>query len=95
MTRDGALRALTQAGAKMLDLEERTGTLATGKDADFLILSGDPLSVYTHVEQTWVEGAKVFDRTDPKDSVIAEGGYGAGNPRAANLCCFGNHGGDQ
>ena len=95
MTRAGALRALTQAGAKMLDLEERTGTLATGKDADFLILSGDPLSVYTHVEQTWVEGAKVFDRTDPKDAVIAEGGYGAGNPRAANLCCFGNHGGDQ
>ena len=95
MSRDGALRAVTLAGAKMLDLDNRIGSLEPGKDADFVILSGDPLSVYTRVEQTWVEGMKVFDLTDPKDAVIANGGYGAGNPRLSTLCCFGNHGGDQ
>lgn len=95
MTRDGALRGVTLAGAKMLDLESRIGSLEVGKDADFLLLSGDPLSVYTHVEQTWVEGSKVFDLADPKDALIANGGYGAGNPRLSTLCCFGNHGGDQ
>jgi hypothetical protein len=55
------------------------GSLAPGKDADFIILSGDPLSTYTHVLETWVEGAKVFDLSDPKDRVYAFGGYGAGH----------------
>ncbi len=94
MSRNGALQAVTLAGARMLDLEKNVGTLEVGKDADFLILSGDPLSVYTHVEETWVEGTRVFDRSDPKDALLATGGVGAGNPRAAVLCCFGN-GGDQ
>jgi hypothetical protein len=94
MTRDGSLRAVTSAGARMLDLNDQVGTLEAGKDADFLVLSGDPLSVYTHVEETWIEGVRVFDRSDPKDALLATGGRGAGNPRAASLCCFGN-GGDQ
>ena len=42
----------------MLDLDERVGSLEPGKDADFVVLSGDPLSVYTHVLETWVEGAE-------------------------------------
>lgn len=84
MSREKALYALTMAGAKMLDLDSRIGSLETGKDADFLILSGDPLSVYTRIEQTWVEGKKVFDFADPKDRVIATGGKGAGNDGAAH-----------
>jgi imidazolonepropionase-like amidohydrolase len=75
MSRDAALEALTIANAKMLDLEERVGTLEEGKDADFIILSGDPLSVYTRVQQTWVEGKKRFDLSDPEDSKYATGGY--------------------
>lgn len=77
MPRDKALYALTMAGARMLKLENRIGTLEPGKDADFIVLSGDPLSVYTRVEQTWVEGAKVFDLAAPEDRLIAVGGYGA------------------
>ncbi len=77
MSREHALYALTMAGARMLKLDSRLGSLEPGKDADFLVLSGDPLSVYTHVEQTWVEGAKVFDRAVPGDRLVAVGGYGA------------------
>ncbi len=73
-----ALYALTMANAKILDLDKRVGSLETGKDADFIVLSGDPLSVYTHVLQTWIEGKKVFDRADPKDYLISVGGDGAG-----------------
>ena len=75
---DKALYALTMANAKMLDLDKRVGSLETGKDADFIVLSGDPLSVYTHVLQTYIEGVKVFDRSDPKDYLISVGGDGAG-----------------
>jgi imidazolonepropionase-like amidohydrolase len=78
MSREGALRAVTIANAKMLGLDGRVGSLEPGKDADFIVLSGDPLSVYTHVEQTWVEGRKVFDRSNPADRLYATGGYGAG-----------------
>ncbi len=88
MSRDGALRALTLSGAEMLDLGERTGSLEPGKDADFILLSGDPLSVYTHVLETWVEGRKVFDREDVKDRLYAVGGYGAGNDQVPYFCCF-------
>lgn len=79
MSRQKALEGLTLSGAKLLDLQDRVGSLRVGKDADFLLLSADPLSVYTHVEETWVEGKKVFDRTDPKQRLYAVGGYGAGH----------------
>lgn len=75
MSRAKALEGMTIAGAKMLDLGDRVGSLTPGKDADFLVLSGDPLSVYTHVEQTWVEGNKMFDRANPEDHEMAVGGY--------------------
>ncbi len=88
MSREKALYGLTQAGAIILDLKDRIGSLAVGKDADFLVLSGDPLDYRTHVLETWVEGAKVFDLSREKDRLLAVGGYGAGQgqPPAAHLC---------
>lgn len=88
MSREGALRALTLSGAEMLDLGERTGSLDLGKDADFVILSGDPFSVYTKVLETWVEGQRVFDRSNPEDLLYAEGGFGAGDDRMFTGCCI-------
>ena len=88
MSKDAALYGMTMAGAIMLDMQDRVGSLDAGKDADFIVLSGDPLSVYTLVEQTWVEGRNVFNRANPADYLIAVGGFGAGNDRLVHLDCF-------
>ena len=92
MSREKALYALTMANAIMLDLQDRVGSLERGKDADFILLSGDPLSVYTKVLQTYVEGVKVFDRSNPKDRLYAVGGYGASDDQVMHLDCFGEEG---
>jgi imidazolonepropionase-like amidohydrolase len=88
MSRQAALYGMTMAGATMLDLEDRIGSLAPGKDADFIILSGDPLSIYTRIEETWIEGERVFNLANPQDRLWANGGYGAGSPRLFEHCCF-------
>lgn len=95
MSRDKALYGMTLAGARMLDMEDRVGSLDAGKDADFVILNGDPLSVYTILEQTWVEGKLVFDRNRPEDRLAATGGFGAGLGRHVHLSCYEDMGGQQ
>ncbi len=96
MSREKALYGMTMANAMMLDMQTRVGSLEIGKDADFIVLSGDPLSVYTKVLQTYVEGKKVFDRSDAKDLLIATGGYGASSDREIHIDCFdGDLGGEK
>ncbi len=84
MSREKALYALTMANAVILDLGDRIGSLEKGKDADFIVLSGDPISVYTHVLETWVDGKKVFDRSVPGDYLVQVGGNGASNDRSVH-----------
>jgi imidazolonepropionase-like amidohydrolase len=75
LDREEALRALTVHGTRMLGLDHRLGTLAPGKDADFVVLSGDPFSVWTLVEETWVDGRRVFSRAG-ETRIFQTGGYG-------------------
>jgi imidazolonepropionase-like amidohydrolase len=90
MSREAALAGLTLAGARMLDLEKRIGSLEPGKDADFIVLSGDPLAVGTQVLETWIEGERVFDRSNERDRLYATGGWGASTPQTFVWCCHGN-----
>jgi len=59
-----ALKLVTINSARQLHIEAKTGSLETGKDADFVIWSGNPLSNYASVKQTWIDGRKYFDRAD-------------------------------
>jgi len=57
-----AIKFVTLNPAKSLKIDQRVGSLEVGKDADFAIWSGSPLSPYSACEQTWIEGRKYFDR---------------------------------
>jgi imidazolonepropionase-like amidohydrolase len=93
LSRETALAGLTLNAARMLDLDKRIGSLEPEKDADFVVLSGDPFSVYTRVLETWVEGVRVFDLSNDEDRLYAEGGWGAGQNRAPPICCMLGEGG--
>jgi imidazolonepropionase-like amidohydrolase len=82
LSETAALRALTLNPARMLHLDDRLGTLEPGKDADFVVLSGPPFSVYTQVLQTYVDGRKRYDRADPALAGYAVGGFALSDPSA-------------
>jgi len=56
-----ALRAVTINPARILGLDNRLGSLERGKDADLVIMSGDPFDARSRVEKTIINGSVVFD----------------------------------
>lgn len=64
--------------AKSLGVFEQTGSLEAGKDADLVIWSGDPFSVYTRAEQVFVDGALMYDRDN--EAVRAVTDFELGQP---------------
>ena len=65
-----ALAALTIVPSRMLGLDERIGSIEEGKDADLLILDGNPLDYRTHVEKALIAGKVYYDRT--RDRVLPD-----------------------
>lgn len=57
-----ALQFVTLNPAKQLRIDKHVGSLEVGKDADFVLWNGSPLSVRSRCEQTWIDGRKYFDR---------------------------------
>jgi imidazolonepropionase-like amidohydrolase len=47
-----------------LGIDAVTGSIERGKNADVVLWSGDPFSVYSRAEKVWVDGAMLFDRLD-------------------------------
>ncbi|WKW11394.1 amidohydrolase family protein [Pseudogemmatithrix spongiicola] len=55
-----ALQTVTINAARAVAIDKRVGSLEPGKDADFVIWNGNPLSQFTRAEQTWVDGRRYF-----------------------------------
>ena len=64
MSEEEALRTITLNPAMQLGIDKRTGSIDVGKDADLVIFSQHPFSVYTMVETTMIEGEIYFDRQE-------------------------------
>ncbi len=76
LTREQALRWITANPAWILGIDERVGTLEPGKDADVVVWSGDPFSVYTKADLVLGRGKLLYDRADP--SVYPQSDYELG-----------------
>jgi imidazolonepropionase-like amidohydrolase len=77
-----ALRSIGADAAIILGVASRVGTLEPGRDADFLVLSGEPLSVGTMVESTWIDGRRAFARkTESRALAVRAGRIHDGNGR--------------
>jgi imidazolonepropionase-like amidohydrolase len=64
---DQAIKWVTLNAAWALGLDDKVGSLEAGKNADVVLWSGDPFSVYTRAEKVWIDGALRFDRADPTE----------------------------
>jgi imidazolonepropionase-like amidohydrolase len=65
ITKAEAVAWFTLNAARALGIDEVTGSLEVGKNADVVIWSGDPFSVYTKTAKVFVDGALLFDRSAP------------------------------
>jgi imidazolonepropionase-like amidohydrolase len=62
LSEEEALKLITMNPAWQLGIDNRVGSIDVGKDADFAIWTGHPLSVYSRVEMTFIDGEVFFDR---------------------------------
>jgi imidazolonepropionase-like amidohydrolase len=61
-----ALKFVTINPAKQLRIDKRVGSLEAGKDADFVLWNGSPLSSMATAQQTWIDGRKFFDQAEDR-----------------------------
>ncbi|MFW9807650.1 MAG: amidohydrolase [Candidatus Thorarchaeota archaeon] len=59
MSKEDALKCVTINPAEILNIADRVGSLEVGKDADFVMWSGDPFDFYSKVEQVFIEGKNI------------------------------------
>jgi imidazolonepropionase-like amidohydrolase len=59
-----ALRSLTIDAAEILGVADRVGSIQQGKDADLVILNGDPLQLTSSVEMVLINGNIVYQRRE-------------------------------
>ena len=62
LSEEEAWKTVTLNPAKLLHIDDRVGSIAEGKDADLVLWSDHPLSVYAVAETTYIEGVPYFDR---------------------------------
>jgi len=66
------IKWLTYNPAKALGIDAKTGSLKVGKMADVVLWNGNPLSVYARPDKVWIDGALMFDASNPKIRPVSD-----------------------
>jgi imidazolonepropionase-like amidohydrolase len=74
---------VTSTPAKVLGLADRIGTLAPGRNADVVVWSTNPISIYSKADQVFIDGALAYDRSKPASEPAAD--FLLGRPAAKGL----------
>ncbi len=61
VSEEEALKFVTLNPAKLLHIDDRVGSIKPGMDADLVVWSDHPLSIYAHAEVTFLDGIKMVD----------------------------------
>ena len=72
ISENDALRWITANAAWALGIDDKVGTLEPGKQADVVVWSGNPFSIYSRAEKVFVDGALLYDRNDPARQPVAD-----------------------
>jgi imidazolonepropionase-like amidohydrolase len=64
ISEDHAVEWMTINPAWALGLDDQIGSIEVGKNADVVLWSGNPFSIYTHADKVWIDGAMLYDRAD-------------------------------
>jgi imidazolonepropionase-like amidohydrolase len=64
-TEDEAIRMVTLNPAWIIGVDDRTGSLDVGKDADLVLWNRDPLSTYARAQKVYIDGELFFDASLP------------------------------
>ena len=67
VTEDMAIKWLTINPAWQLGLDDKIGSIEPGKNADLILWTGNPFSVYSKPEKVWIDGSMYFDRLDARE----------------------------
>ncbi|MCF3111717.1 amidohydrolase family protein [Niabella sp. CC-SYL272] len=70
VSEEDALKMVTLNPAKALHIDNRVGSIKVGKDADLVLWSDHPLSIYARALYTWVDGAIYFNREQDRESRV-------------------------
>ncbi len=72
VSEEDAWKMVTLNPAKLLHIDDKVGSVKVGKDADLVLWSDNPLSIYAKVERTMIEGVTYFDknRNEQQNTII-------------------------
>ena len=75
------MRWITSNPAKAAGILDQTGSIEVGKDADIVLWTGNPFSVYSRAEKVLIDGALAFDMNNPKIQPITDFDLGIIKPQ--------------
>jgi imidazolonepropionase-like amidohydrolase len=76
--REVAIQWITLNPARVIGLDDRIGSLEPGKNADVVVWSGDPFSVYSRADLVFIDGALRYDRAAPAAQPVSD--FNLGQP---------------